>query len=343
MNQKQDIKQPLVAIRCMTYNHEKYIEDALKGFVMQETNFPFVAIVVDDASTDKEPEVLWNFVNNELDITIAQKDETEDYVRVVAPHKTNHNCTFVILFLKYNHYCKKDKLPYFKEWQDSAKYIAMCEGDDYWTDPYKLQKQVDYLESHPDCGLVYTKCKKYIQEKQIYEKMYVTKMTLDQLLFYNRIVTLTVCFKRELYDLYRKEIPYDVTIQKGWRMGDYPLWIYIASKTKLYFLPEYTGVYRVLINSASHFSDFQKQVDFTIESLRIKTYFAKFLKLEHNIQNIAKRDFNEIIKESLIHNKNFKFDIIGFYHEYKFKNPSFLIKFILSKVKVGRNLLKKIY
>lgn len=140
-----------VAIQCSTYNHEKYIEDALGGFVMQETNFPFVAIVVDDASTDNEPQVLWNFINNELEASAIQKDETEDYVRVFAPHKSNQNCTFAIYFLKYNHYSiKKTKAPYLNEWQDQAEYIAFCEGDDYWTDSAKLQKQTAFLDSHTD-------------------------------------------------------------------------------------------------------------------------------------------------------------------------------------------------
>lgn len=141
--------QIVVSIQCLTYNHAQYIRQCLDGIVMQKTKFPFVAIVVDDASSDNEPKILWDFVNNELDLNTIQKDETDDYVKVVAPHKTNHNCTFVILFLKYNHYYKKPKYPYYKDWYESAKYIALCEGDDFWTDPLKLQKQVDALESHP--------------------------------------------------------------------------------------------------------------------------------------------------------------------------------------------------
>lgn len=82
-------KNYLVAIHCMTFNHKPYIRQCLDGFVMQETNFPFVAIVVDDASTDGEQEVLCDFINNELDTTSFQKDETDDFVRVVASHKTN--------------------------------------------------------------------------------------------------------------------------------------------------------------------------------------------------------------------------------------------------------------
>ena len=140
-----------VFIKCFTFNQANYIEDAMRGFVMQKTDFPYVAVVVDDASKDGEQDVIKRFLENEFDMAVAMQDETENYVRVVAKHKTNVNCTFAILFLKYNHKSiRKPKYPYLKEWSDNAKYISLCEGDDYWTDPYKLQKQVDFLEAHED-------------------------------------------------------------------------------------------------------------------------------------------------------------------------------------------------
>ncbi|MEE3414470.1 MAG: glycosyltransferase [Prevotella sp.] len=146
---------PKVSIRCFTYNQGTFIQQCLDGFVMQKTNFHFAAILVDDASTDNEPEVLWNFINNELDSSTIQKDETEDYIRVVALHKTNTHCIFIIIFLKYNHYSiKKNKRQYIMDLIEKSKYIAFCEGDDYWIDPHKLQRQVDFLENHPN----YTAC-----------------------------------------------------------------------------------------------------------------------------------------------------------------------------------------
>jgi len=153
---------PLVTIHCWTFNHKPYIQQCLDGFVMQKTEFPFLAVVVDDASTDGEQEVLWDFINNELDTTSFQKDETDDFVRVVAPHKTNKHCIFIFVLLKYNHYSiSKAKRPYFEDWEENAKYIAICEGDDYWIDPQKLQKQVDFLETHPVFSCVFHRYKIY--------------------------------------------------------------------------------------------------------------------------------------------------------------------------------------
>lgn len=143
----------IVRAHCATYNHSAYITDTMNGFVMQQTDFPFVCTIMDDASTDGEQDVIRGFVEDNFDLQDAsvafQKDV--DYGHVIfARHKININCYFAIIFLNENHYSqKKSKAPYLKEWMD-AKYVALCEGDDYWTDPLKLQKQVDFLEGHPD-------------------------------------------------------------------------------------------------------------------------------------------------------------------------------------------------
>lgn len=141
-----------VFTRCFTYNQVGYIGDALDGFCMQQTNFPFVCLIMDDASTDGEVGYLKNYLDNNFepqDSEYYYNDETDDYRRVFTRHKTNRNCYFVVIFLKYNHYqIKKFKTQYYPDYCINAEYQALCEGDDYWTDPLKLQKQVDYLESH---------------------------------------------------------------------------------------------------------------------------------------------------------------------------------------------------
>ena len=142
-------------VSCMTYNQANYITDAMNGFVMQQTTFPFVCTIVDDASTDGEQMVIKNYIKGNFDLqdsTVAYEKDT-DYGHVTfARHKTNENCYFAVIYLKENHYSqKKSKAPYLTEWMDT-KYIALCEGDDYWIDPLKLQKQVDYMESYPKCS-----------------------------------------------------------------------------------------------------------------------------------------------------------------------------------------------
>lgn len=148
-----------VNVSCMTFNHAGFIRDAMDGFCMQQTDFPFVCTIVDDASTDGEQEVISAYLNEHFDlgdINTVQREETNDYTSVFARHKTNPNCYFAVYYLKENHYSKKrSKRPYLQPWRESAEYIALCEGDDYWTDPLKLQKQVDFLDSHPDYSIVF--------------------------------------------------------------------------------------------------------------------------------------------------------------------------------------------
>lgn len=153
MNERESYKWQ-VCVRCMTYNQASYITDAMNGFTMQQTDFPYVCCILDDCSTDGEQDVIKNYLHDNFDFeeeSVVRKEETDDYVLTFAQHKVNENCYFAVLFLKYNHYSiKKAKFPYLAEWNDHSKYLAVCEGDDYWVADSKLQRQVDFLDSHPD-------------------------------------------------------------------------------------------------------------------------------------------------------------------------------------------------
>ena len=128
-----ELKTPLVSIICLTYNQAQYIRKTLEGFVMQKTNFPIEILIHDDASTDETADIIREYENK--------------YPQIIKP-----------IYQQENQYSKKVAIgatyiyPKVK-----GKYIALCEGDDYWIDPLKLQKQVDFLESHLDYALVYTR------------------------------------------------------------------------------------------------------------------------------------------------------------------------------------------
>ena len=126
----------------------------MNGFVIQKTSFPFVTVIVDDASTDNNQEVITDYFNKFFDTnnpSVAFREEAEYGTVMFARHKTNKNCFFAIILLKENHYSrKKSKWPYYRRWSEDSKYIAICEGDDYWTDSLKLQKQVRILDDNPE-------------------------------------------------------------------------------------------------------------------------------------------------------------------------------------------------
>lgn len=122
----------MVSAYCLAYNHEKYIRYALEGFVKQKTNFRFEVIVHDDASTDKTADII--------------KECAQKYPDIIKP-----------IFQTENQYSQS--IPIINTYifpKCRGKYIAICEGDDYWCDEFKLQKQVDYMESHPECTFCFS-------------------------------------------------------------------------------------------------------------------------------------------------------------------------------------------
>lgn len=143
-----------VLVTCYTYNQSHYIEQALNGFSIQKTDFPFVCLIMDDASTDGEQEVLLQYLEKECVNSFRCLED--DTVRILmASSKTNSNCTFVLHCLKRNLFKEPEiKKSYILPWRKECKYEALCEGDDYWIDPLKLQKQRDFLNNNEDYMLI---------------------------------------------------------------------------------------------------------------------------------------------------------------------------------------------
>lgn len=140
-----------VFVRCNTFNQSKYIEDALKGFAMQQTNFPFVCLVMDDCSTDGEQDVIKTWMEHVCDMDKAEYIEIELSHIILVPHKSNANCYFAFYLLKRNTWKERNlKVAMYTPWREHCQYEALCEGDDYWTDPHKIQIQANYLDAHPE-------------------------------------------------------------------------------------------------------------------------------------------------------------------------------------------------
>lgn len=266
-----------VLIKCNTFNHSKFIEDTLNGFVKQQTSFPYVCLILDDASTDGEQQLIKSFLEKECDMSKVQRYDTEPAEVLIAPHRTNQQCTIAIYLLRENHYSiKRSKIPYIQPWRDCCTYEALCEGDDYWIDPLKLQKQVDYLDANPNCTmccnrtLIYSeKQKKIIGEDYCYNN--------DRIVDTKDVIYRTGLFISTCSIVYRKIIKDNYpSYCKNCRVGDYPLQIMAAMKGDIYYFNESMSVYRTE-NSQSWMS---KQKWLSVDDSRLRVIHSRINMLE---------------------------------------------------------------
>lgn len=236
-----------VCVYCATYNQSHYISETLDGFCLQQTAFPFICAIMDDASTDGEPEVIRQYLNNHFE-PLLDTEETDDYRLMMARHKENRNCFFAVLLMKYNHFgIGKSRLPYIRRWQESADYLAMCEGDDFWTDSQKLQRQADALDAAPHAYLAYTGFRIVDADKKAFSGSRIELFplrshsgdNLSTLLRYgNYVMTLTTMYRSKVFNSlgYLKcphQLDFGFTLAAA-LMGDF-IW-----------MPEVTATYRSL-------------------------------------------------------------------------------------------------
>lgn len=235
---KQDYK---VFVRCNTFNQSKYIEDALNGFAMQQTDFPFVCLVMDDCSTDGEQDVIKAWMERECDM---EKDENIDLELanvILVPHKVNTNCTFAFYLLKKNLYGTGKKGSLVTPWRDHCEYEALCEGDDYWTHPEKLQKQVDILDNNPNYTLCATEADILTTNGIVDWRRYNEDCTVP----INDIIEKGGLWLQTASFIYRTGINSDMPeCGKKCHVGDYPLIIWCALKGGVYYLSDKMVTYR---------------------------------------------------------------------------------------------------
>lgn len=227
----------LLAIYCITYNQENYIRDCLEGIVRQKTNFRFVAIVHDDCSTDKTATIL--------------REYAELYPNIIKP-----------IYEKENQYSKHDgslsRIMNDAIDATGAKYVAICEGDDYWTDPLKLQKQVDILESDETLMMCCTNCSVVdnlgrtihpIRPEPVVKDNKEGRYTLrDFFREQHQYPTASVVYR----NTHIKEVRSKHAHTENAFLGDWTMWICLLIYGDIYFLNEVTCAYRVNPTSVTH-------------------------------------------------------------------------------------------
>lgn len=259
-------KNPLISVKMITYNHEPYISQAIEGVVKQKTEYPFELIIGEDCSTDGTREIVFDYQRKYPGI-----------IRVITSNKN--------VGMKRNGYRTTKAC--------RGKYVAFCEGDDYWHRLDKLQKQVDYLESHPECGTVFADCDVYyVRNKELvkhsnYGRGFQSpmKLSIEQILGESKITkwTCTVMIRRDLCAQVIESDPY--LHQSGqFLMGDAQLWAELALISEVTYIPQSLATYRALEESASRSKDPRKYWRFNQSASEMKLYLCDKHKLSENIR-----------------------------------------------------------
>ena len=239
------MEEPLVSVKMVTYNHAPYITQAIEGVLQQKVNFPFELVIGEDCSTDGTREIVFEY-----------QKKYPDIIRVITSEQ-NVGMT---------------KNSYRTERACRGKYVAYCDGDDYWRCPDKLQKQVDYLENHPDCGLVHSDYDRYYMTSgniikkfnQVMNNKPPGNLDICSILRGGRylyILTCTVMTRREILE---EVVDSDPLLYQSDRflIGDTPRWAEIAFRSKTHYIDESLATYNVLAESASKSKNSQKMLRF---------------------------------------------------------------------------------
>ena len=276
---------PLVSVLLLTYNHADSIKDAIESSVNQKANFLYEILIGDDCSTDTTLNIIKEYV-----------DKYPEKIKLISSTK--------------NIGALKNEKRLIET--SKGKYIAFLEGDDFWTDPLKLQKQVDFLESNPDYGLVHSDVNHYYENTGKTEfgvnKLDNVKIPVGfvfhELLKPNPlfIKTATSCFRKELLI---SHFSYDKAIEENWPLTDLPIWMDISFHSKVHYFDEVFATYRLLNESASRTSSAAKKYNYFKNLYKIKLIYLEKYNCNDKIKNELEEDYyRNLMKMAFLLNDN---------------------------------------
>ena len=244
-------KAPLVSVNIVTFNQESFIAQAIEGVLVQQTDFPFEIVIGEDCSSDSTRNIVFDY-----------QEKHPDIIKVIT---SDRNVGAVDNWCRVNKSCR-------------GKYVAICEGDDYWTDSRKLQEQVDFLEANVDCSAVFHAAefsfednpqKNFIKRpgKKIPNQRYLTK---DVILNIARNYTTSSLLCRSAHV---KDLPEFFSRAP---VGDVPLMLILAVEGDIGYIDEPMCVYRVATGNSwtrSRRNDLEKRRKHYSDTLRMYSEF----------------------------------------------------------------------
>ncbi|WP_413531700.1 glycosyltransferase [Empedobacter brevis] len=290
-----------VSICCITYNHELFIEQCIEGFLIQKCNFNFEVLIHDDASTDSTQKIIKEYQKKYPEIIKPIFQTENQYSKDVGGINARYNFS-----------------------RAKGKYIALCEGDDYWTDPLKLQRQVDFLEENEEY-VIHSAKAQVLKNGNLEETIGnpLNKSTYDITDFYtkNNLITCTILFKNIIPKFREINI-------KGLLFGDWMLYLQLLDTqkdAKAYVSNDVVSIYR--IHSGGVTQSIKKKFD------NCKTHFKQIIRIneyynpKYSLGDIEQiNDYAIFIAKQYIGKRQF-FDFIKtIYQNYKLTGESTYIK-----------------
>jgi glycosyltransferase involved in cell wall biosynthesis len=272
----------------VTYNQAEFIRHAIDSVLSQRTDFPFELVIGEDCSTDGTREIVADYESRYPDLVRVITSETnvgarENFYRVMKA-------------------CR-------------GKYVACCEGDDYWHDHLKLQKQADFLEARPEFGMVHSSydlhevgtekvVRDYIKFRgfRVPPDPGITEIITECRISF-RIQTCTVMLRHDLYERCVEADPY-LHLSGRFLMGDTQLWAELAAVSKIGYIPESLATYRLLPESASRSKDRQRTFRFELSDCEMKLYLCDKYKLPASVRRNRELAWCEKALRQAFHEQN---------------------------------------
>jgi len=268
---------PLVSVCCITYKHKPYIRDTIEGFLMQKTTFPIEIIIHDDASTDGTADII--------------REYEQKYPEIIKP-----------IYQKENQWSKGIRPSPTYVWPKAhGKYIALCEGDDYWTDPYKLQKQVDFLEGNPEYSLCFHDAIVLWEDKSQPPKYFCSKdqketSTIEDVIEKWFIPSASMVFRKDAI------MPLPEWFANIYN-GDWALQLLLADKGKIKYLNEVMSVYRKNMGALSAGIG-RNNIYVNTEKIKLLNYFNEYSNFKYSkLINKVIIKFEKEIKTLILNRK----------------------------------------
>ena len=254
--------EPLVSV-CMTaYNHAPYIGRAIEGVLSQRTTFAVELVLSDDCSPDGTGAICRDYAARYPDrIRLLTGD-------VNVGMRANYRRTIEA--------CR-------------GRYVAMCDGDDWWCDPLKLQRQVEALEADPACGLSYTRSERRFETTGERRRYPAGELfcDFDRLLFDNTVENCTAVARRELILRYYAEVRPEE--HPEWLTDDWPMWLWFACRSRIRFIDRVTAVHRRMVGSVSHGDSYRGRLASRDSAMETSLWFDERFTASRNRFRILRR------------------------------------------------------